>query len=202
MVKREEKIRLTFPIFLSITTSYPLKKWGKSKKYTKGITRGRTNRIRNGSVMRRKIFIMAVLLWMVGIFAFSARNGSISTQDSNHIGMLVGKILIQDFEDWDVQEQLTFVEKIDHSVRKTAHAAEYAVLGMLLVGALYQREEKNRRIAFLSWGIGTVYAATDEIHQLFVPGRSGQLSDVLLDSSGVAIGVVVVLGILYFYRKK
>lgn len=151
--------------------------------------------------MRRKIFMAAVILWMMGIFVFSARDASTSTQDSNHIGLLIGKILIQDFEDWDAQEQLTFAEKIDHPVRKTAHATEYAVLGMLLVGALYQREEKNRKIAFLSWGIGTVYAATDEIHQLFVPGRSGQLSDVLLDSSGVAIGVVVVLGVIYFCRK-
>ena len=50
-----------------------------------------------------------------------------------------------------------------------------------------------------AWVVGTLYAASDEIHQLFVPGRSGQLRDVLLDSAGVAAGILLAwaVGLLY-----
>mgnify|MGYP002071512024 CR=1 FL=1 len=140
--------------------------------------------------MRKKIFICLVLVWMIVIFAFSARNADTSSKDSSRIGMLVGKILIKDFQSWDFQKQVSFAEKIDYPVRKTAHATEYAVLGILLFGALYQPGRQKKRAAFFSWGMGTLYAATDEIHQLFVPGRSGQVTDVLLDSGGAAAGVM------------
>ena len=53
-------------------------------------------------------------------------------------------------------------------------------------------------IAFL---IGTVYAASDELHQLFVPGRSGELTDTMLDGLGVLLGVLL-LSILLNRRRK
>lgn len=143
--------------------------------------------------MRRKIFTGFVIVWMIIIFMFSARNADISSQDSSRVGMLAGQIFFRDFNDWDLQEQVAFAQKIDHPVRKTAHATEYAILGMLLFGAAYQTREQRRRTAVLSWGIGTFYAATDEIHQIFVPGRSGQITDVMIDSSGVAVGVLILL---------
>ena len=70
----------------------------------------------------------------------------------------------------------------DLVLRKLAHAAEYAVLGFLLVRAL------GREIAALA--VGIAYAASDELHQHFVPGRQGSPLDVLLDSVGVAVGVM------------
>jgi VanZ family protein len=69
----------------------------------------------------------------------------------------------------------------DLVLRKTAHAAEFAVLGFLLLRAV------GREIAALLLGIA--YALTDELHQHFVPGRQGSVLDVLLDSVGVALGV-------------
>ena len=70
----------------------------------------------------------------------------------------------------------------DLVLRKVAHAAEFAVLGFLLLRAL------GREPAALALGIA--YAASDELHQYFVPGRQGSLLDVALDSVGVAAGVV------------
>jgi len=143
--------------------------------------------------MRRKIFTGFVIVWMIIIFMFSARNADVSSQDSSRVGILAGRIFFRDFNDWDLQEQIAFAQKIDHPVRKTAHATEYAILGMLLFGAVCQTGEQKRRTVVLSWGIGTLYAATDEIHQIFVPGRSGQITDVMIDSSGVAVGVLFLL---------
>ncbi len=76
----------------------------------------------------------------------------------------------------------------DLVLRKGAHAAEFAVLGLLLVRAL------GREAAALA--VGIAYAASDELHQHFVPGRQGSLLDVALDSVGVAVGVYAVRKLL------
>jgi VanZ family protein len=72
----------------------------------------------------------------------------------------------------------------DLLLRKAAHAAEFAVLGFLLLRAL------GRDLPALAAGIA--YAASDELHQTFVPGRQGTVVDVLVDAVGVAVGVYVV----------
>lgn len=158
--------------------------------------------------IRRKVFLIITVLWMVMIFSFSARPAEISSEDSRHVGLLVGEIFVPGFEDWTEAEREAFAEKVDHPVRKTAHAAEYAALGLFVAGAYIEggkpagekKDKKNKgaqssgrqtgigRGIFVSWLITAAYAATDEIHQLFVPGRSGQVSDVVLDSAGAMAG--------------
>ena len=51
-------------------------------------------------------------------------------------------------------------------------------------------------------GTGILYAASDEFHQLFVPGRSGQITDVLIDSGGLLAGILLVVLIKSFYIKQ
>lgn len=116
-----------------------------------------------------------VVFWMAVIFYFSAQSGAESGGLSGWVVDALGAVV--PMVDSDV---------LSVAVRKGAHVAEYAVLGALLTWALRGRA---------AWAIpvGVVYAATDEIHQLFVPGRAGQVSDVLIDSLGVALGVALVL---------
>jgi VanZ family protein len=71
----------------------------------------------------------------------------------------------------------------DLVLRKLAHACEFAVLGGLLLRAL--RDERAALAA------GIAYAISDEVHQHFVPGRIGSPVDVLIDSIGVAVGVLL-----------
>ena len=71
----------------------------------------------------------------------------------------------------------------DLVLRKIAHACEYAVLGALLLRAT--RDELS------AVGLGVAYAVSDEFHQHFVEGRVGAPHDVLIDSVGVAIGIVL-----------
>jgi VanZ like family len=71
----------------------------------------------------------------------------------------------------------------DLALRKLAHAAEYAVLGALLVRATGR--------AGLALAAGTLYAVSDELHQALVPGRMGSPVDVAIDALGVACGVVL-----------
>jgi VanZ family protein len=69
----------------------------------------------------------------------------------------------------------------DLGLRKVAHAAEFAVLGFLLLRATGRVD--------LALGLGIAYAVSDEIHQHFVSGRQGAPLDVVIDAVGVAIGV-------------
>jgi VanZ family protein len=71
----------------------------------------------------------------------------------------------------------------DLALRKIAHAAEYAVLGALLL-----RATVRARVAF---ALGVAYAVSDEIHQTFVAGRSGSPLDVAIDAVGVACGIAI-----------
>ena len=71
----------------------------------------------------------------------------------------------------------------DLVLRKIAHAGEFAILGALLLRAL--RDELP------ALGVGVAYAASDELHQHFVEGRVGSPLDVLIDSVGVAIGILL-----------
>jgi VanZ family protein len=72
----------------------------------------------------------------------------------------------------------------DLALRKVGHAAEFAVLGFLLVRAL------GRELSAVALGIA--YAISDEVHQHFVEGRVGAPVDVLIDAVGVAAGVYLV----------
>lgn len=152
--------------------------------------------------MRRKIFLVITIVCMTAIFLFSSRTGEESTGDSYFVGNVVGEIFVPGFDEWSAQEQLEFAEKIDHPVRKTAHAMEYAVLGLLTAGAFIGRRTSILAGIFVPWCIASAYAATDEIHQLFVPGRSGQVSDVLLDSAGVLAGLLVLAAVRLLRRRK
>ena len=71
----------------------------------------------------------------------------------------------------------------DLVLRKIAHACEFALLGALLLRAL-----RDERAAFAG---GVLYAISDEVHQLFVPGRVGSPLDVAIDSIGVAVGILL-----------
>ena len=184
--------------------------------------------------VRRKVFLVLMLLWMALIFFYSSRQADVSAEDSGRIGITLGRIFIPDFEEWPEDEQQEFAARIDHPVRKTAHAAEYAVLGFLAAGACAGaagiegmagragmvessgtvgsagaagRTGKGAWSKFLKemllpWLIAALYAASDEIHQLFVPGRSGQLSDVILDSAGALAGVAAFTVLCWLINRR
>ena len=70
----------------------------------------------------------------------------------------------------------------DLILRKIAHLSEYAILGALLLRAI-----QRPAVAMLA---GALYAVTDEVHQHFVRGRHAAWYDVLIDTVGIAIGML------------
>lgn len=87
----------------------------------------------------------------------------------------------------------------DHILRKCAHFGEYALLGVLTAAALRTGTHFSWPAALLP---GTLAALCDETIQLFVPGRSGQITDVWLDTAGYLTGALLTLLIFSLCRKR
>jgi VanZ family protein len=79
---------------------------------------------------------------------------------------------------------------------KAAHAAEYAVLGVLLTRALAGPRWLSAPFPYIAGAVvlAGAYGLSDECHQLFVPGRTFDLKDLLADVVGASLSVVVLSG--------
>lgn len=132
------------------------------------------------------------IVWILVIFSFSLQNGEESGALSGGIvAWIVGLFFPEDF---------TYIELVHFLVRKAAHFTEYFILGVLL--SLTVREAKWNRVLLAPWVLGTLVASCDETIQLFSDGRAGQVTDVMLDSSGVLTGCVVLMLVVLYLKRR
>lgn len=136
---------------------------------------------------KRIILIILTIIWMAIIFCFSAQNAD---KSSNTSGRTI-RAIIKIFTNLPQEEQEQKVEQLQHIVRKTAHFTIYTIGGIILINLI--KTYTQNKTCLYAWGIGTIYAITDEIHQYFVPGRSCQITDVIIDSLGIITGIILVL---------
>jgi len=132
----------------------------------------------------------AVILWMSLIFYLSHQPAAESSELSDGIT----EVIIQTIEKVAPSANLT-VEDFSHIVRKSAHFTYYLVLAILVKYALERSGVHGGRNILIALLICILYAISDEVHQLFVPGRSGEIRDVIIDSTGAASGILIYLGI-------
>ena len=174
---------------------------------------------------RNRICLLLAILWMAVIFMFSNRPADESARDSSFVGEIILHVTVPDFEELSPAVQEEMLESITYPVRKCAHMTEYAVLAALWFGTLYLAHAASAnadgrtksaglplfirkacsphvaaasRNAFL---ISVLYACTDEFHQIFVPGRSGEPTDVLIDAGGAVIGLLLTVILRAAYLK-
>lgn len=121
-----------------------------------------------------------VLIWMIVIFVFSAMPDTHSSESS----MLIVRIVLKVLSTFGLDVNIDFMHLL---VRKSAHAAEYFVLSLLCIHAFQKSEFALGKSVLCGFLLSVGYACTDEFHQLFVPGRCGQITDVLIDSAGSAV---------------
>ena len=100
------------------------------------------------------------------------------------------------------EEKEYILERFDPFVRKTAHFIEYFILSISVFITLLDFNLSNKRLLIYTMLICILYAASDEIHQLFVSERAGRILDVLLDSIGSFIAVNICLFIHKLKHKK
>ncbi len=134
--------------------------------------------MKNAAVRWRWLPVCAV--WLALIFSQSAMPASLSGAESQ--GLLAQLVAI-------------FPMLTEHLLRKVAHFGEFMILGLLL--ALWLRGG----VSWPAFG-GLVCALGDETIQLYVEGRSGQVSDVWIDFFGVLAGVALVLALRWQKRQR
>lgn len=139
---------------------------------------------------------------MVLIFFFSTEDAEQSDQTSGMISKEVVHVVHPDYDQKPPQVQKVLFDEVQHAVRKSAHFSEYALLGLMLRFCLESWFGRRKGMSPIAWAGGTLYAVTDEMHQLRIDGRSGQWTDVMIDSGGVLIGVLIAFLILHLIFKK
>lgn len=83
------------------------------------------------------------------------------------------------------------LDTINHIVRKNAHFYIYFILGIFVLNALKKMGVNGYRNVVFALFFCIIYAVLDEIHQLFITGRGADVKDVLIDSAGAAIGIIL-----------
>jgi len=138
--------------------------------------------------MKKKLAVIIswslVALWMILIFYLSSQVASESDKLSLGFTQVIVNIINGIFPGLDLGNIIS-----NHLIRKSAHFFAYLILGLLVVNALDRSGFKGAKKAIFALAICVLYAISDEVHQLFVPGRSGQVKDVLIDSAGAVVGL-------------
>lgn len=141
----------------------------------------------------RYVSLAASVILAVIIFTMSAQTAERSSASSGGVCAFILSVFDKDYRTMSEEEKLAKIEDISFVVRKCAHFTEYALLGFFLYGCFGTYGIKKLYAFLISFGCGALYSVSDEIHQHFVEGRSAQLSDVIIDSSGVLFGCAVML---------
>ena len=140
----------------------------------------------------RVLFLLLTVLLAGVIFYMSSEPATESSERSTTIAAELLPLVHPAFETLPPEEQKAMLSSADHILRKTAHFCVYGVLGVLLL--LYSLCFAAKPPAHMLRALlaATVYAASDEIHQAFVPGRGSAVTDVLLDSAGALCGILFI----------
>ena len=139
---------------------------------------------RNGLTVLFSWFL--VFIWLVVIFYLSAQPAA----DSSNLSKKVTKVIIEIIPlDSEVSTTENLIAKLEPSIRKLGHFSEYFVLGLLVANAFRVSGVFGLKGFIYSLLFCILYAVSDEFHQYFVPGRSTEFSDIVIDTIGSISGV-------------
>lgn len=138
------------------------------------------------------------------IFYFSSQNGDTSSDTSGGFISFFCELLVPSFSGFDGENRTEFVESLQHIVRKCAHYSIYFILAIFLLQFFLTFKRLRKKIwrpFIVSWAFCILYAATDELHQYFVPERSSQITDVAIDSLGALSALLISALIFALWHK-
>lgn len=124
---------------------------------------------------------------MKEVFNFSAQNAS----QSSNLSLWVASLITD-----DTNYQLV----LEPYIRKVAHFSEYAIGGSLFFSLFATFKIKEEKQILFASVLGFLYAITDEFHQLFIEGRSGQIKDVFIDTLGAITGALIMCTIIKIFK--
>lgn len=153
-------------------------------------------------ILYRMITGLLLAGWMILIFSFSAQPAVESDKVSGTVAYRIAEGYGLIFHMELTKEETEHCAKaINYPIRKAAHMTEYAILGLLSFAYCLGYRKQAKSCYLLALGISAAYAAADEIHQIFVPGRAGRFSDVCIDTAGAALALILLYLILKIAGK-
>lgn len=138
--------------------------------------------------------IIPVLAWMLVIFVLSSQPAQSSNKSSRNLAGIAVKAaallpgMADNVKDSDMRGN---IDRLNDLLREAAHAAVYFILAVLVMFAAEKGGLKRKRALLPAFAICAAYSVSDEIHQLYVPGRTFQGGDLLMDSAGIVLGLAV-----------
>lgn len=145
-------------------------------------------------VRRKDLALLLTFAWMGVIFYLSHQPASQSSELSgSFVDMLLAFI---SYLPVSVDEA-----SVHFFIRKSAHFIAYSTLGMLVLHTIILFFTLRYSSVLVAFIITVSYAISDEIHQTFIAGRSGEVRDVLIDSTGSFTGIMTYLVCLMLYHK-
>ena len=148
--------------------------------------------------MKKIIKILLVVLCMITIFFFSNDEKDASTKKSDNVIIKISETFLG--RRLKSNEKIKYIKKYVKPIRKSAHFTIYLLLGLLFTSLLKEYNIVDKKCIIYSVIFVLLYACSDEIHQIFVKGRSCELLDICIDTLGGFIGSIFYK--LIFNRRK
>lgn len=140
--------------------------------------------------MKKFISYALLIVWMTIIFFFSNIKATESTKQSDSV---IDKTIVQVVgsinKDMTIEQKESIIDIASTPIRKCAHLFLYFVLGLLICNIVKSADLGLKNTILISLFLCVAYACSDEVHQLFIEGRSGELKDVFIDSLGSILGI-------------
>ncbi len=150
----------------------------------------------------RAISILGLVTCMIAIFVFSCENSDTSNATSGEFIKKLCIFFIDGFEHLPEQERVEIISQNQAVIRTLAHFSIFAALGFFASLTLTSFAVFKLKNLVFSTLFCVFYALSDEIHQHFVPGRAFQFSDILVDSLGCIVGILLVTCLAAIILKK
>lgn len=133
-----------------------------------------------------------VFFWMVLIFNLSSQ----AAEQSNELSKGIAEVIVEVVEKVAPEKTVRMdVKKLNHLIRKKSHFFVFLVLGTLFMDVVKRNKIYGTKGIIIALLFCSFYAISDEVHQMFVPGRGAQIQDVFIDIAGAAAGILGYLSI-------
>lgn len=147
---------------------------------------------------------LLVIIWAIVIFMFSGMESDLSNNKSESAINTVVETTLETTNNLGITNKHPsnaklneFVLKLNSPLRKCMHAFVYFILALLILNALNKSNVYNYKLYIICFIICFLYSLLDEYHQTFIVGRTGQIIDSLIDTSGSIFGMI-----LYYFLFK
>lgn len=137
--------------------------------------------------MNRLVLLLVAICSIATMLYFSSRTAEISSQQSQMIIDII---------------KLIGIEPSSYFIRKLAHFTIFTIIGFCISMFIGSYDMNKIISTLLSFTLTTGYACIDEYIQTFIPGRNGSINDVMIDTSGVIIGILLYNIVIYFISNN